>query len=145
MVDFISDTNLVRRLARNVLVADFSDAQIQNEQKAAYSYIIIKTNKSDWDTLPVTDKRGPAIQKAEAQLAAKYILEHYGSGTAEEMNWISYYDTQANNVLTAIIESGVTEEADIGTFIAVSNYGSYPGSLLDDPYAMPYRSTYEHL
>ena len=144
MVDplFISDTDLVRRLARNVLLADFSNLQIENEQKAAYGYIIIKTNKSDWT---LTDNRFPALQKAEAQLAAKYILEHYGSGSAEEMNWISYYDTQANNILTAILESGVTEEADVGTYIAVSNYGSYPGSLEDNPFAMPYRSTAEHL
>ena len=124
------------------MVADFSDAQIIIEQEAAYGYIIIKTNKSDWVN---TDNRFPAIQKAEAQLAAKYILEHYGSGSAEEMNWISYYDTQANNILTAILESGVTEEADIGTFIATSNYVSYPASLQDDSNAMPYRSTAEYL
>jgi hypothetical protein len=145
MADFISDTALVRRLARNVVTTDFTDPQIMIEQKAAYSYIVIKTNKSDWDTLALTDKRYAAVQKAEEQLAAKYILEHYGSGTAEEMNWISYWDTQANNILTAIIESSVTEEADIGTFIAVSNYESYPASLQDNPYATPYRSTYEHI
>jgi hypothetical protein len=140
MVDptFISDTDLVRRLARNVLVADFSDAQIIIEQEAAYGYIIIKTNKSDW---AVTDNRFPAIQKAEAQLAAKYILEHYGSGSAEEMNWISYWDTQANGIITAVIESGIDVESDIGVLIATSNYASYPASLEDDSEASPYRST----
>jgi hypothetical protein len=144
MVDplFISDTDLVRRLARNVLAVDFTDAQIVIEQKAAYGMIIIKTNKSDW---AATDNRFPAIQKAEEQLAAKYILEHYGSGTPDEMNWITYFDTQASNIITSVIESGTDPESDKDILIAVSNYESYPANLEDDDFAHPYRSTQEHL
>jgi hypothetical protein len=143
MVDplFVSDTALVRRLARNVLAADFSDAQIVIEQKSAYAMIIIRTNKSDW---AAADNRFPAIQKAEEQLAAKYILEHYGSGSAEELNWITYWDTQANGIISAVLESGTDPEADKDILIAVSNYESYPANLEDDDFAHPYRSTQEH-
>lgn len=144
MVDplFISDTALVRRLARNVLAADFSDPQIITEQKAAYAMIIIKTNKSDWVN---TDNRFPAIQKAEEQLAAKYILEHYGSGSPDEMNMIAYWDAQATGIIDAVLESGTDPESDKDVLIAISNYESYPANLQDDQFAIPYRSTTEHL
>ena len=152
---YLSNTALVRRLARNVVPLDFTDPQIITEQKAAYSDIFIATQINWADTTNVTqpsinptystDARIASVRKRETQRAAQYILEHYGSGSAEELNWISYWNDQFEKGMASIKEGGVDVESDIGTYIAVSDYGSYPGSLLDNPYAMPYRSTYEHL
>ena len=147
MVDplFISDTDLVRRLARNVVTNDFSDAQIVTEQKMAYAKIIIKTGKSDWSA---TDNRFPAIVKIEEQQAAAYILEHYGAGTPEELNMIGFLTTQVNELLDTVVEEGIDPESDTDVIIATSDYGSFPASYLDNPYSpesVPYRSTTEQL
>jgi hypothetical protein len=138
MVDFISVTDLVRRLARNVIAQDFTDAQIVFEQKAAYAKIGTATGKFDWVN---TDPRFPHVQKIEEQLAAKYILEHYGAGSPEEVNWINYWDTQTKEGLKEIVEEGVDVEADVDVLTTTSNYDSYPSSLEDNMYAFPYRST----
>lgn len=140
MVDptYVSVTANVRRLARNVIVADFSDAQIIDEQEAAYANIIIATSKSDWSA---SDNRFPAIQKIEEQLAAAYILEHYGQGTVDELNWIQHWTTLATNSLTAITTNTTDPEEDVNVLIAESRYLSYPASLEDDENALPYRST----
>jgi hypothetical protein len=151
VVLFISDTALVRRLARNVVNQDFTDAQIIFEQKAAYAKIGTATGKFDWSNTnppPNGDPRFANVAKIEEQLAAKYILEHYGAGTPEELNWIAYWDTQVKDGLKEIIEEGVDVEADADILTAASDYGSYPASLIDDPtfgymtgFPMPYRST----
>lgn len=143
MVDplFISDTDLVRRLARNVTTNDFTDAQIVIEQKAAYARIIIKTGRSDWSA---SDNRFPAIQKIEEQLAAAYILEHYGAGTPEELNMIGFLTTQATDNLDTLVEEGVDPESDVNVIVVTSDYASYGAQLEDDPNtARPYRSTTE--
>jgi hypothetical protein len=140
--DFISETAAVRRLARNVLVADFDDPQIVKEQKAAFSKIGTKTGKFDW-ALP--DPRFYDIQKLEEQQAASYVLQHYGSGTAEEMNMITYWDSQVKDGLQEIVDEGTDPESDKDVLIATSNYESYPASLQDNPNAIPFRSTAEYL
>jgi hypothetical protein len=141
MVDplFISDTAEVRRLARSVVTADFTDAQIILQQKAAYSDIIIQTHKSDWSTL---DNRFYKIQKIEQQLAAAYVLEYYGDGSLETLNMIAALRTEANASLKTTVESGSDVESDVAISIVASDYESYPASLQDNPNtAMPYRST----
>jgi len=138
VITFISDTALVRRLARNVVTQDFTDNQIINEQTAAYAKIGTKTGKFDWTN---ADARFAFVQKIEQQLAAKYITEHYGAGTPEEINWIQYWDTQVNEGLQVIVDEGVDAEEDANVLTAVSRYESYPASLQDDQNAMPYRST----
>jgi len=135
---FISDTALVRRLARNVVTQDFTDNQIINEQTAAYARIGTKTGKFDWTN---TDPRFAFVQKIEEQLAAKYVLEHYGAGTPEEINWIQYWDTQVNEGLQVIVDEGVDAEEDANVLTAVSRYESYASNLQDDQFATPYRST----
>ena len=142
MVDFISDTASVRRLARNVLAADFNDPQIEKEQRAAFSKIGTKTGKFDW-ALP--DPRFYDIQKLEEQQAASYVLQHYGSGKAEEMAMIQYWDGQVKDGLQEVVDEGTDPESDKDVLIATSDYLSYPANREDDPNAMPYRSTYEHL
>ena len=135
---FISDTALVRRLARNVVTQDFTDNQIINEQTAAYARIGTKTGKFDWTSL---DPRFAFVQKIEEQLAAKYVLEHYGAGTPEEINWIQYWDTQVAEGLQVIVDEGVDAEEDANVLTAVSRYESYNSNLQDDQFATPYRST----
>ena len=140
---FISDTALVRRLARNVTTNDFTDAQIVTEQKMAYAKIIIKTGKSDWTS---ADNRFPAIVKIEEQQAAAYILEHYGAGTPEELNMIGFLTTQANELLDTVVEEGIDPQSDINVIVVASDYASYGAQLEEDPNtARPYRSTTEQL
>jgi hypothetical protein len=74
VVDYISNTSDVRELARSVLVSEFPDDEIIEEQKSAYSDIAVFTHKFDWAS---TDQEYPSIQKAETQLASIYVLEHY--------------------------------------------------------------------
>jgi len=138
VISFISDTALVRRLARNVVTQDFTDNQIINEQTAAYARIGTKTGKFDWTSL---DPRFPFVQKIEEQLAAKYVLEHYGAGTPEEINWIQYWDNQVTEGLQVIVDEGVDVEEDANVLTATSRYESYNSNLQDDQFATPYRST----
>src|SRR6185369_14554753 len=130
---YVAVTANVRRLARNVLVADFTDAQIIHEQEAAYAAILIATGKSDWT---LSDNRFPAIQKIEEELAAAYILEHYGQGTAEELAWIQYWTSSANSLIISIKENTTDPVEDATILIATSNYVSYPASLEDDSTAL---------
>ena len=69
--DFISDTAEVRRLARNVVTGDFSDAQIQNYQYYEYSFIRTITNKDDWDS---ADREYGALKEIETEAAAAEII-----------------------------------------------------------------------
>ena len=138
VITFISDTALVRRLARNVVTQDFTDNQIINEQTAAYARIGTKTGKFDWTN---TDPRFAFVQKIEEQLAAKYVLEHYGAGTPEEINWIQYWDNQVTEGLQVIVDEGVDVEEDANVLTATSRYESYNSNLQDDQFATPYRST----
>jgi hypothetical protein len=73
--DFISDTNEVRRLSRNVVTGEFADDKIKSWQYKAYSKIRTLTDKDDWDT---ADREYGELQAIESELAASYILEHYG-------------------------------------------------------------------
>ena len=141
MVDFVSVTADVDRLARDVTDGDFNNTDIQNEQKAAYSKIGARTHKYDWGVTPANDPRLPGIKKIEQQLAASYIIEYYGSGTPDEIAMIRSLRDEANDSLTNFIEESSDLELDETINILNSNYESYPASLQDDPNAIPYRST----
>ena len=140
MVDptFVSVTAKVRKLARARSTAQFSDPEIVHEQESAYAVIIIKTGKSNWST---ADNRFPAIQKIEERLAAAYVVEHYGLGTPEELNWIQFWTTQANADLDTLAEESIDTEQDLNVIVDSSDYLSYPASLQDNSNALPYRST----
>ena len=71
----ISDTTECRRLARNVVTADFSDPQIQSFQDKEFSYIATMTDKDDWDS---GDREYGALQLIETRLVAADIIQHYG-------------------------------------------------------------------
>jgi len=71
----ISDTDECRRLARNVINADFSDTQIESYQDKRYSQIATLTDKDDWDS---ADREFGILQLIETKLVASDIIEHYG-------------------------------------------------------------------
>ena len=72
---FISDTTECRRLARNVVTADFTDEQIESYQEKEYSLIATMTDKDDWDS---ADREFGALQLIETRLVAADIIQHYG-------------------------------------------------------------------
>jgi len=71
----ISDTTECRRLARNVVTADFSDAQIISYQDKEYSFIRTMTDKDDWDS---ADREFGSLQLVETRLVAADLIAHYG-------------------------------------------------------------------
>ena len=77
-IDFISNTDAVRKQASNVLgeipAEDFTDAVIQSFQYQAYSVIRTITDKDDWDSL---DREFGALQRIEVDLADAYIRKHF--------------------------------------------------------------------
>ena len=141
VVNFLSVTADVERLARNVVDGDFDDPAIIKEQKAAYSRIAGKTHKYNWGEDNPSDPRLPTIQKAEQQLAASYIIEYFGSGLPEELDAIASLRLDAKDAITGLIEESIDLSTDDTINIMESNYESYPASLLDNPQAIPYRST----
>ena len=70
-----SDTTECRRLARNVVTADFSDAQIISYQDKEYSFIRTMTDKDDWDS---ADREFGSLQLVETRLVAADLIQHYG-------------------------------------------------------------------
>ncbi len=120
MVDYLSVTQDVREMVGNIIPARFPDTEIQEEQRAAYSYIGTITHKFDWD---LSDPEGYAIQKLEAQIAKCYIQEHFG-GPA--------YSQQVNEQMKLIkqslleIKDNMTEETeDEGDTITRTDYKSW--------------------
>jgi hypothetical protein len=105
----ISDTTECRRLARNVVTADFSDPQIISFQDKEYSLIATMTDKDDWDSL---DREYGALQLVEMRLVAADIIQHYGDpenpGT---MQAISMMRDSAMMELDKIIDNMDTEVA----------------------------------
>ena len=73
--DFIADTEECRRLARNVVTADFDDAQIESYQYKHYSTIRTLTDKDDWDS---GDREFGSLQLIEIELTAASIIKHFG-------------------------------------------------------------------
>ena len=120
MVDFISNTTDVRELARSVLPSDFPDAEIIEEQKAAYIYIAIYTHKFDWSA---SDPEFPAIAKLEAQLAKAYILEHYGG--LEYQNIIDSIKASVDAMLQIIKDNMPTITADEDNVLTVTEPKSW--------------------
>jgi len=77
-IDFISDTEEVRRLARKAVTGDFTIDQIKSYQYKVYSLIRTMSDKDDWDIL---DREFGALQLYETEIAAQLIKQHYGNAT----------------------------------------------------------------
>ena len=107
----ISDTTECRRLARNVVTADFNDTQIESFQDKEYSLITTLTDKDDWDSL---DREFGALQLIETKLVAADIIQHYGD-SMESTNMAIAMRDGAMMMLSGpngIIENMDTETAD---------------------------------
>ena len=137
--DYISDTDQVRRLARDVVDDDFTDAQIQEYQYYAYSEIRTGTHKDDWDS---GDREFGALQLLEMSRAAWWIKYHYGTD-----NDYSSMESQTNAFFTELkniadnLSPEVDEALDENIHIITNDYVSYPAALEDNENAQPYRST----
>ena len=116
---YTSNTTDVRELSRSVLASDFPDAEIVEEQKAAFTYIAVFTHKFDWDS---DDLEYPAIQKLEAQLARAYILEHYGG--PEYQNIIESIKADVKSSLE-ILKDNMPTETDEGDILERTDYKSW--------------------
>ena len=114
-MSFISDTTECRRLARNVVTADFSDEQIESYQEKEYSLIATMTDKDDWDS---ADREFGALQLIETRLVAADIIQHYGDVETIQI-WQSMRES-AYMQLDKIVDNMDTEpetsevEVDIG-------------------------------
>ena len=104
----ISDTIECRRLARNVVTADFSDVQIQSFQDKEYSFIATMTDKDDWDSL---DREYGALQLIETRLVAADIIAHYG-----DVETIPIWQAMRNDAMMLLTgPGGVVENMDTET------------------------------
>jgi hypothetical protein len=132
-----SNTQDVRELARSVLIAEFPDAEILEEQLYAQSKIWTVTKKTDWD---VSDPQFEYIKKMEMKQAAIYVLEHYN--VIDILPIIEAWKEEIAADIETVVGS-ISDEAaqDEPIKVVASNYESYPLSLEDDPQAVPHRST----
>ena len=104
----ISDTTECRRLARNVVTADFSDVQVQSFQDKEYSFIATMTDKDDW---AATDREYGALQLVETRLVAADIIQHYG-----DTETIPIWTAMRNDALMLLTGAGgITENMDTDT------------------------------
>lgn len=133
---YYSLTDDVRQLARSVLPADFSDAEIQKEQYMAQSKIWAVTKKADWDA---ADPAFEFIKKMEIKQAAIYILEHYEA--VEILPLLNSWQLEVDTGLKAVAASVSDPSMDEPIKVIASNYESYPNSLNDNADSTPYRST----
>ena len=112
---FISDTTECRRLARNVVTADFDDTQIESYQEKEFSLIATMTDKDDWDS---ADREFGALQLIETRLVAADIIQHYGDTETIQI-WMSMREAALMG-LDKIVDNMDTEpeasevEVDIG-------------------------------
>ena len=139
MVDYISNTQDVRELARGVLPSDFPDAEIQEEQRAAYNYISIYTHKFDWST---SDPEYFAIQKLEEQLAKCYILEHYGG--PKQIEYGRTMQSYIDDALDKVVENLVTPTTDDELLITSTDYKSWNLNA-DEPFKTKLSPTLRNL
>ena len=131
--NFITD---VRQLARSILVADFSDAEIQKEVDAAQAKIYGLTQKSDWDS---GDVQLEYVNKLIVKQAEIWVLEHRDTSSFD--NILDKWSTEVNNGIIGISDTITDATLDVDIVVIASDYESYPLALEDDDQAVPYRST----
>ncbi len=104
----ISDTTECRRLARNVVTADFNDDQIKSFQDKEYSFIATMTDKDDW---AITDREYGALQLIETRLVAADIIAHYG-----DTETIPIWQAMRNDAMMLLVgKGGIVENMDTET------------------------------
>ena len=115
-------TSDVRELARSVLVVEFSDAEILEEQLSAQAKIWTVTKKSDWDS---DDIQYEYIKKLEIKQAAIYVLEHYNIIDILPIiqNWQNEINTGLTEIISSIEDPSI-EDADLE--ITSKDYQTFP-------------------
>lgn len=135
--NFVTD---VRQLAKSILVADFSDAEIQKEVDAAQAKVYGLTQKSDWDS---GDVQFEYINKLIVKQAAIWVLEHRDTSSFD--NILALWKEEVNTGITLIGETITDPSLDIDVIVLASDYVSFPLSQTDNPDAGPYRSTSDYI
>lgn len=130
MTDYTSITQDVRELSKNVLVADFPDSEIVEEQKAAYNHIAVRTHKFDW---AIADPEYPSIQKIEARLAKCYIFDHYGGIKYREQ--VSYEENKLDAEIDTIKDNMSSVSPEEEDTLTQTDYKSWNLNKL-----VPYQS-----
>ena len=118
--DFISVTDEVRKLARNVVAGDWTDDQITGWQFRRYSEIRTAT---DYDTWLSTDREYGALQLVETKLAASDLIEHYGDPNTIPI--IESMRAEAMMQLTAIVGNMETDTGGAAGDIRQTQYKSW--------------------
>ena len=115
VVEFISLTDECRRLARNVVNADFDNNAIISYQKKRFSRISTITDKDDWDS---ADREFGELQRIETELVASDIIEHYGTTDTIQI-WTAMreyaekdLDKMVANMDTSVPEAETEAEVD---------------------------------
>lgn len=130
----VSDT---RQLARSILAADFSDAEIQKEVDAATAKIYGLTQKSDWDS---SDVQYNYVQKLIIKQAAIWVLEHYDTSSFDTI--LETWNTEVTTGITAVSDTITDSTLDTDVIVVASDYASYVLAHEEDPEnAQIYRST----
>jgi hypothetical protein len=120
--DFISSTDEVRRLARNVITADFTNDQITVYQYEVYSGIRTITDKDDWDS---NDREFGALQLREKNLAALYIKKHFADSPEQEAAIDAEIEAAWTELKTTIVDNMDTATGEEGSSIQVTDYKSW--------------------
>jgi hypothetical protein len=119
-----SDTTDVREEAQNILAIDFSDAEILEEQEAAYDVISIQIGEYD-----ATHPKINAIKKAEIKLAACFVLGHFKQYGDQKITKCD----EAQRLIDAI-KGGLTGAgADISDRFGTTTYQSWGAAKSEDP------------
>lgn len=120
-VDYICDIEEVKRLARNVIAADFSDPQVESWAQMEYSYIRTLTNKDDWDS---ADREYGSLRALNTELAAADVIRHYGRGPDAIALWQSMKQA-AYERLNEIVENMDTDTGEEDLEIQVTDRNSW--------------------
>jgi hypothetical protein len=119
-----SATSDVREESGNILDIDFSDAEIQEEQQAAYDIISGEIGEYD-ETHPKIN----GIKKIEIKLAASFVLDHFN----QYKDAASKKAEQAHKLLEYMKKGLAGGAADISDYFAVTSYQSYSAAESEDP------------
>ena len=129
-----ADTTDVREEAGNILVVDFSDPEIVEEQEASYDFISSAVGPYD-----DTNSKIAALKKLEIKLAASFVLDHF-SQYKEKASEKLGQSMKLLETLKSGLEGGA---ADVGDKFSTTSYQSYSAARSENPQqttVLPYSS-----
>jgi|SRR6476659_7992469 len=128
----ISDTNECKRLARNVVTADFDTTQIESWQDKVYSRIATLTDKDDWNS---GDREYGALQAIETELVAAQIIKHYGD-TETIPIWMAMKESAEKDLTdpeTGIIANLDTETTETDSHVDRTEFKGWIKNTANEP------------